>query len=176
MWLESSATNTMKARDPFAILKDIKIPILIACISFAGGIIVSLISSYLAAQHQTAKDITDRRVAVYQKFFSGQAKLLQVRYQDLPQSERDRLTREYQQEIMQARFEIGAFASPEVIQALVNWFRIIARTDNKDPNLWKEDVKIYQAMRSEIFGKEKTQVNDADLYDLLFRYSAEKQK
>jgi len=28
----------------------------------------------------------------------------------------------------------------------------------------------YQAVRDEIFGKQKAQVKDADLYDLLFRY------
>jgi hypothetical protein len=160
----------MKAPDPFAILKDVKVPVLIACVSFVGGIIVSFIGPYLAAQHQTAKDITDRRVAIYQKFFSGQAKLLQTRYGDLSKEEKDRLTREYQQEIKEARFEIGAFGSPEVIEALVNWFRIVAVTNKKDASLWKEDVKIYQAMRNEIFGKQKAQVKDADLYDLLFRY------
>jgi hypothetical protein len=160
----------MKAPDRFTTLKDVKVPILIACVSFAGGIIVSFIGPYLAAQHQSAKDITDRRVAIYQKFFSGQAKLLQTRYENLSKEEKERLTHEYQQEIKEARFEIGAFGSPEIIEALVNWFRIVAVTDTKDANLWKEDVKIYQAMRNEIFGKQNAQVKDADLYDLLFRY------
>ena len=160
----------MKAPDPFAILKDVKVPLLIALVSFAGGIAVSLIGPYLASKHQPAKDITDRRVAVYQKFFAGQAKLLESRSQNLSKENKDKLIREYQREIKEARFEIGAFGSPEVIQALVNWFRIVAKTDEKDADLWKQDVKIYQAMRKEIFGKERVHVDDADLYDLLFKY------
>ena len=152
----------MKAPDPFAILKDVKVPLLIAFVGFAGGVIVSFIGPYLTAQHQTAKDITDRRVAVYNKFFAGQAKLLQSRSPDLTKEQKDKLTREYQQEVKEARFEIGAFGSPEVIQALVNWFRIIAKTNEKDADLWKQDVKIYQAMRKEIFGNERVQIDDAD--------------
>ena len=160
----------MKAPDPFAILKDVKVPLLIAFVGFAGGVIGSFVGPYLTAQHQTAKDITDRRVTVYNKFFAGQAKLLQSRSPDLTKEQKDKLIREYQQEVKEARFEIGAFGSPEVIQALVNWFRIVAKTNEKDADLWKEDVKIYQAMRKEIFGNERVQIDDADLYDLLFKY------
>jgi hypothetical protein len=54
----------MKAPDPFAVLKDVKVPLLIAFFGLAGGIIGSFVGPYLTAQHQTAKDITDRRVAV----------------------------------------------------------------------------------------------------------------
>jgi len=160
----------MKPPKPFEILKDIQVPILIALVSFAGAIFGSLIGPYLTAKHQITKDVTDRRVAVYNKFFAAQAKLLQVRSGKLTIDEEDKLTREYQQETKEARFEIGVFGSPEVIQALVNWFRIIDNTDRKDADLWKADVKIYQAMRKEIFGNKSGQIKDRELYYLLFGY------
>ena len=154
----------MKTSKPLEILKGGTIQLLVALVGFAGG---ALVGPYLTAQHQTAKDITDRRVAVYQKFFAGQAKLLESKSPESTQEEKDKLTKEYRQEIKEARFEIGVFASPEVIQALVNWFKKQNRTDLKD--LWKEDAKIYQAMRKEIFGT-RGKVDDADLYNLLFKY------
>ncbi len=157
----------MKAPKPFEILKGGTVPLLVAFVGFAGGVIGSLVGPYLTAQHQTAKDITDRRVAVYQKFFAGQAKLLESRSPNSTKEEKDKLTKDYQQETKEARFEIGVFASAEVIQALVNWFEKKDRTDQKD--LWKEDAKIYQAMRKEIFGT-RGKVDDADLYNLLFKY------
>ena len=141
---------------------------LVAFVSFAGGVTGSLLGPYLTAQHQTTKDVTDRRVAVYQKFFEGQAKLLQSRS---PNSEdKKKLTEEYEQEIKEARFEIGVFASSEVIEAMVNFFGILDKPDQKDDNLWQADIKIYQAMRKEIFGNERRKVDDADLYYLLFGY------
>ena len=60
----------MKAPKPFDILEAGTVPFLVAFVGFAGGVIGSLVGPYLTAQHQTAKDITDRRVAVYQKFFA----------------------------------------------------------------------------------------------------------
>ena len=63
----------MKAPNAFEILKGGTIPLLVALVGFAGG---ALVGPYLAAQHQTAKDVTDRRVAAYRKFFAAQAKLL----------------------------------------------------------------------------------------------------
>jgi len=158
---------TMKAPKPFDIFKGGTVPLLVAFVGFAGGVIGSLVGPYLTAQHQTAKDITDRRVAVYQKFFAAQAKLLQSTSPNSTKEEKDKLTKDYQQETKEARFEIGVFASAEVIQALVNWFETKDRTDQKD--LWKEDAKIYQAMRKEIFGT-RGKVDDADLYNLLFKY------
>jgi tryptophan synthase beta subunit len=158
----------MKAPKPLEILKGGTIPLLVACVGVAGGVIGSLVGPYLTAQHQTTKDITDRRVAVYKKFFVGQAKLLQSTSADArTKEEKDKLFNEYLQEITEARFEIGVFAGPEVIKAMVNWFQKKGSTDAKD--LWKEDVKIYQAMRREIFGK-TGQVEDRDLYYLLFDY------
>ena len=100
---------------------------------------------------------------------------MQSRSPKLTKERKDELTQEYEQEIKEARFEIGAFGSPEVIQALVNWFRIIAKTDETEADLWKQDVKIYQAMRKEIFGKERVQIDDGDLYDVLFKYLARRQ-
>jgi membrane-associated HD superfamily phosphohydrolase len=157
----------MKVPKPLEILKGGIVPLLVAFVGFAGGVIGSLVGPYLTAQHQTAKDITDRRVAVYQKFFAAQAKLLQSTAPNSTKEEKDKLTKDYQQETKEARFEIGVFASAEVIQALVNWFEKKDRTDQKD--LWKEDAKIYQAMRKEIFGT-RGKVDDADLYNLLFKY------
>ena len=57
----------MKAPKPFDILKGGTVPLLVAFVGFVGGVIGSLVGPYLTAQHQTAKDITDRRVAVYKK-------------------------------------------------------------------------------------------------------------
>jgi len=160
----------MKASKPLEILKGGTIPLLVAFVSFAGGVTGSLLGPYLTAQHQTTKDVTDRRVAVYKKFFAGQAKLLQSRSPGSTKEDTEKLTKEYQQEIKEARFEIGVFASPEVIQALVNLFGIMDNPDHKDDNLWQADVKIYQAMRKEIFGNKTRKVDDADLYYLLFGY------
>ena len=160
----------MKASKLLEILKGGTVPLLVAFVGFAGG---ALVGPYLTAQHQTAKDITDRRVAVYQKFFAGQAKLLESRSSESTKEQKDKLTQEYRQEIKEARFEIGVFASPEVIQALVNWFDKKDRTDLKE--LWKEDAKIYQAMRSEIFGR-RGKIDDADLYYLLFGYRPAKEQ
>jgi hypothetical protein len=88
-----------------------------------------------------------------------------------PNSEdKKKLTEEYEQEIKEARFEIGVFASSEVIQAMVNFFGILDKPDHRNDNLWQADVRIYQAMRKEIFGDEKRKVDDADLYYLLFGY------
>jgi tryptophan synthase beta subunit len=131
----------MKAPKPLEILKGGTIPLLVAFVGVAGGVIGSLVGPYLTAQHQTTKDITDRRVAVYKKFFVGQAKLLQSTSADArTKEEKDKLFNEYLQEITEARFEIGVFAGPEVIKAMVNWFQKKGSTDAKD--LWKEDVKI----------------------------------
>jgi hypothetical protein len=157
----------MKAPKPLEILKGGTIPLLVAFVGFAGGVMGSLVGPYLTAQHQTTKDITDRRVAVYKKFFAAQAKLMQSTSPDSTKEEKDKLFKDYQQETKEARFEIGVFGSPEVIQALVNWFQKKDTTDEKD--LWKEDVKIYQAMRREILGK-TGQIDDRDLYYLLFGY------
>jgi hypothetical protein len=153
----------MKASNALEILKGGTIQLLVAFISFAGG---ALVGPYLTAQHQTTKDITERRVAAYKKFFAAQAKLLQSGSPD-SEEEKDRLTREYQQETKEAKFEIGVFGSPEVIQALVKWFDKKKETDRKE--LWREDAKIYQAMRKEIFGN-SGKVDDRDLYYLLFDY------
>ena len=166
----------MKAPKPFDILKGGTVPLLVAFVGFTGGVIGSLVGPYLTAQHQTAKDITDRRVAVYQKFFAGQAKLLESRSSESTREQKDKLTQEYRQEIKEARFEIGVFASPEVIQALVNLFGILDKPDQKDDNLWQADVKIYQAMRKEIFGNKTRKVDDADLYYLLFGYRPMKEQ
>ena len=157
----------MKASKPLEILKGGTIPLLVAFVGLTGGLIGSLIGPYLTAQHQTAKDITDRRVAAYKTFFAAQAKRLQSWSPNLTEEAKKKLNDEYEQETKEAKFEIGVFGSPEVIQALVNWFDKRNRTDLKD--LWREDAKIYQAMRREIFGK-TGQVDDLDLYYLLFDY------
>jgi hypothetical protein len=139
----------MKISAALELLKGGTIPLLVAVVGVAGGVIGTLLGSHLTVQHQTAKDITDRRVAVYKKFFEGQAKLLQSRS---PNSEdKKKLTEEYEQEIKEARFEIGVFASPEVIQAMVDLFGILDKPDQKNDDVWHADVNIYQAMR-EIFG------------------------
>ena len=155
----------MKASKLLEVLKGGTIPLLVAFVGFAGG---ALVGPYLTAKRQTAKDVTDRRVAVYQKFFAGQAKLLESRSSESTKEQKEKLTQEYRQEIKEARFEIGVFAGPEVIQAMVNLFGILDKPDQKDDNLWRADVKIYQAMRKEIFGNETRRVDDADLYYLLF--------
>ena len=154
----------MKAPKPFDILKGGTVPLLVAFVGFAGG---ALVGPYLTAQHQTEKDVTDRRVAAYKKFFAAQAKRLQSGSPNLSKEDKKKLNDEYEQETKEAKFEIGVFGSPEVIQALVNWFDKKDRTGLKD--LWKEDAKIYQAMRREIFGK-RGKIDDADLYYLLFDY------
>ena len=154
----------MKASQPLEILKSGTIPLLVALVGFAGG---ALVGPYLTAQHQTEKDVTDRRVAAYKKFFAAQAKLLQSGSPNLTEENKKKLTDEYEQETKEAKFEIGVFGSPEVIRALVNWFDKKDRTDLKE--IWKEDAKIYQAMRREIFG-ERGKIDDADLYFLLFDY------
>lgn len=166
----------MKISEPLEILKGGTIPLLVAGVGVAGGVIGSLVGSYLTAQHQAAKDVTDRRVAVYRKFFAGQAKLLESRTPESTKEDKDKLTKEYRQEIKEARFEIGVFAGPEVIQAMVNLFGILDKPDQKDDNLWQADVKIYQAMRKEIFGNERRKVDDADLYYLLFGYRPVKEQ
>ena len=130
-WLGSRSPITMKAPKPFDILKGGTVPLLVAFVGFVGGVIGSLVGPYLTAQHQTAKDITDRRVAVYKKFFAGQAKLLESRTPESTKEEKDKLTKQYRQEIKEARFEIGVFASPEVIQALVNLFGILDKPRSK---------------------------------------------
>jgi len=160
----------MKASQPLEILKSGAIPLLVALVGFAGG---ALVGPYLTAQHQTAKDTTDRRVAAYKKFFAAQAKLLQSGSPNLTEENKKKLTDEYEQETKEAKFEIGVFGSPEVIQALVNWFDKKERTDLKD--LWKEDAKIYHAMRGEIFGT-GGKIDDADLYYLLFGYRPAKEQ
>ena len=163
----------MKASKPLEILKSGTIPLVVAFVGVAGGVIGTLVGSNLTAQHQTAKDITERRVAAYKKFFAGQAKLLQSWSPNLTEENKKKLNDESDQAIDEARFEIGAFGSPEVIQALVNWFDKKGRTDLK--NLWMEDIKIYQAMRREIFGK-RDDINDGDLYYLLFAYRPVKEQ
>ena len=156
----------MKAPKPFEILKGGTIPLLVAFVGFAGG---ALVGPYLTAQHQTEKDVTDRRVAAYKKFFAAQAKRLQSWSPNSTEETKKKLNDEYEQETKEAKFEIGVFGSPEVIKALVNWFDKQNRTDLKD--LWKEDAKIYQAMRREIFGR-RGKIDDCDLYYLLFGYRA----
>ena len=169
--LESASRSVgMKAPDRFAILKEIKLPLVIALMGFIGGITGSLLGPYLSAQREKEKGITELRVAAYRKFFGGQAKLLQVRYGNASAEEAEKLMREYGQDIKEARFQVGVFGSPEVIRALVNWFRVIERGETNDPNLWREDVKIYQAIRHEILGRRGRDVDDDELYDLLFRY------
>jgi hypothetical protein len=160
---------TMKTPDPFLVLKDIKLPLVIAFMGFIGGITGSLAGPYLSAQHEKEKEISKLRVGTYTKFFEGQAKLLQVRYTHPTGPEAEGLMRDYQQKIKEARFEIGVFGSPAVIQALVNWFTAVSRADTRT-DLWKEDVKIYQAMRKEILDEQGPVVEDHDLYNLLFRY------
>jgi hypothetical protein len=158
---------TVKVSEPLEIFKGGTIPLLVAFVGFAGGLIGSLVGPYLTAQHQTAKDVTDRRAAAYKKFFAAQAKRLQSWSPNLTEEAKKKLNDQYEQETKEAKFEIGVFASPEVIQAIVNWFDKQNRTDLKD--LWKEDAKIYQAMRREIFGT-TSKVDDLDLYYLLFGY------
>ena len=58
----------MKAPKAFEILKGGTVPLLVAFVGLAGGVIGSFVGPYLTAQHQTAKDITDRRVAVHRSF------------------------------------------------------------------------------------------------------------
>ena len=99
---------------------------------------------------------------------------MESRSSESTKEEKDKLNQEYQQEIKEARFEIGVFASAEVIQALVNWFGIQDRPDQKDDNLWQEDVKIYQAMRN--YGNKTRKVDDGDLYYLLFGYRPMKEQ
>src|ERR1700751_1274865 len=99
----------MKISKSVEFLKGGTIPLLVALLGFAGGLICSLLGPYLTAQHQTAKDVTDRRVAVYKKFFAGQAKLLQAASPTSPKEDKKKLTDEYEQEIKEARFEIGVF-------------------------------------------------------------------
>jgi len=151
-------------------LKESKLPLLIALMGFIGGITGIVIGSYLTAKHAKEKDISELRVAAYNKFFAGQAKLLQIRYSHLPAEQAEQLHREYQQEIKEARFQIGVVGTPEVIGALADWFAIIENRKNDDPDPWKKDVKIYQAMRREILGDQTREVEDGVLYDLLFKY------
>jgi len=101
---------------------------------------------------------------------------LESRTPDSTKEGKEKLTKEYRQEIKEARFEIGVFASPEVIQAMVNLFGVLDKQDQKDDNLWQADVKIYQAMREDIFGNERRKVDDADLYYLLFGYRPVKEQ
>jgi len=59
---------------------------------------------------------------------------------------------------------------------MVNLFGVLDKQDQKDDNLWQADVKIYQAMREDIFGNERRKVDDADLYYLLFGYRPVKEQ
>jgi hypothetical protein len=160
----------MKTPDRFTVLKEIKLPLLIALMGFIGGISGTVVGSFLTAKHAREKDISDVRVTVYNKFFAGQAKLLQVRYGQLSPEKAEQLNREYEQEIKEARFQIGVFGSPEVIGALDNWFKFVESPKKSDEDPRKHDVKIYQAMRREILGDQARHVDDAVLYDLLFKY------
>jgi len=169
-WLRSRSPITMKTSKLLEILKGGAVPLLVAFVGFAGG---ALVGPYLTAQHQTEKDVTDRRVAAYKKFFAAQAKRLQSGSPNSSKEDKKKLNDEYEQETKEAKFEIGVFGSPEVIRALVNWFDKKDRTDLKD--IWKEDAKIYQAMRREIFGR-RGKVDDADLYYLLFGYRPMKEQ
>jgi len=160
----------MQPADRFAVLKESKLPLLVALMGFIGGISGTVLGSYLTAKHAREKDISELRVAAYNKFFAGQAKLLQVRYSQLPAEQAEQLHRQYQQEVKEARFQIGVFGTPEVIRALADWFAVIEGPNPDSPDPWKQDVKIYQAMRREILGAENGRVDDGVLYDLLFKY------
>jgi hypothetical protein len=170
LFFKAKSEAPMKTPDPFSVLKDIKVPLFIAFMGCVGGIMGSLIGPSLVAKHEKEKSVSELRVAAYNKFFAGQAKLLQVRYPHPASDDADRLMREYEQEIKEARFKIGVFGSPEVIEALVHWFTVSQAANKSDPNLWTEDVKIYQAMRKEILGEQDPRVEDHVLYDLLFNY------
>src|SRR5215831_7467 len=117
--------------------KDIKLPLLIALMGFIGGILGTVLGSYLTAKHAREKDISELRVAAYNKFFAGQAKLLQVRYSQLPAEQAEELHRQYQQEVKEARFQIGVFGTPDVIRALADWFAVIEGPNSDSPDLWK---------------------------------------
>lgn len=163
----------MKTPDQFAILKDIKIPVLIAVIAFLGGIAGSILGALLTAKHEEQKNISELRVTAYNKFFAGQAKFLQSRY-GKEEEDKKRLFLEYQREIKEARFHIGVFGSSGVIQALVSWFKIVEPISPERDSRWKDDIKTYQAMRREILGEnEALKVDDDVLHDLLFRYEDE---
>ena len=160
----------MKKPDQFTVLKEIKLPLLIALMGFIGGITGTVIGSYLTAKHAREKEISESRMAVYNKFFAGQAKLLQLRYGQLSTEKAEELNRQYQQEIKEARFQIGVFGSPEVIGALDNWFKFVENPNKDSEDPWKQDVKIYQAMGQEILGDQARHVDDAVLYNVLFKY------
>ena len=95
---------------------------------------------------------------------------LQVRYGGLTDDQAEQLRRQYEQEVKEARFQIGVFGSPEVIGALDTWFKFIEDPDNRNDGSWQKDVPIYQAMRREILRNQARQVDDAVLYNLLFKY------
>ena len=160
----------MKAPDRFTVLREIKLPVLIALMGFIGGITGTMVGSYLTAKHAREKDISELRMAVYNKFFAGQAKLLQVRYGQLSTEKAEELNRQYEQEINEARFQIGVFGGPEVIGALDNWLKFVESPDKGNEEPWKQDVKIYQAMRREILGNQAQHVDDAVLYNVLFKH------
>jgi hypothetical protein len=67
-WLGSRSPISMKIPEPLEILKVDTIPLLVAFVGLGGSVAGTLIGSYLTAQHQTGKDITNRRVAAYKKF------------------------------------------------------------------------------------------------------------
>jgi hypothetical protein len=160
----------MQPANQFNLLKDVKLPLVIALMGFIGAISGTVLGSYLTAKHAREKDIAELRMAMYNKFFAGQAKLLQIRYSHLPAEQAEELHRQYQQEIKEARFQIGVFATPEVIRALNAWFNMIENPKKDDPDPWTQDVKSYQAIRREILGDQAGQIDDAVLYDLLFKY------
>jgi hypothetical protein len=160
----------MKTRARPGVVKDILLPVLIAVMGFVGGITGTLIGSHLTAKHAREKDLSELRVTAYNKFFAGQAKLLQVRYGQLPSDQAEELNRQYEQEVKEARFQIGVFGSPEVIGALDNWFKFVESPTNDKEDSWKKDVTIYQSMRREILKDQAQFVEDGVLYDLLFKY------
>ena len=161
----------------------IGVPILIAIIGFAGGVLGHKMASDRSKYIEKLDNINSHRFETYQNFFSALAKYKQAqdygydsyyefinnKPEDHKLAERLEITLwEYHMGVKEARFKIAAFAPRELVEALADYYVETSKMPQCSPS-WKSDVKTYLAMRKELLdGIESVDVDPAKMYVLMF--------
>lgn len=132
-------------------------------------------NEYLSdTQLQNQSYILDVRQTAYTNFFEGQSKLRESeRLEAIGFSEDSaKLRTEYNLAVKTSLFQIVMFGSKQVNEALAEHFQTAFRYDSCEGDLhrWRNEARIYQNMRKEVFGEESEEhIDDETILVLLFR-------
>jgi len=148
------------------------IPVLSAIIGLTGGVLGYSLQNYYAMKQEEQKNLIESRKITYTSWFGGQSKLQQ--YDDLlamgKKEEADKIYSDYMLQVKEARFRIAIFSTKPVVEALASYYeKYFPTTSSNNYQKDKDDIKIYQQMRNEVFADNPEQkVDDRVLSILIF--------